>query len=211
MVDGDGCAAALASDGLDRRPAHQTAALFICGTGQCQQTIACFWPFLWGNGGLEYWGAHDRGRAGVRADCSRPEGGQGRAEGPPVGAALTARSVAVSTMVREAPLGLLRSVFAARCPLSWSYPDHAGAGVLAYLGARRRSSASAARWRIGASRRTWCGRSFLVGCPAKAGSNKVAWSWSQIINGWTHCETHVKLNVQAAGANATSPAVRSVW
>ena len=63
------------------------------------------------------------------------------------------------------------------------------AGVPAYLGARRQVCGAGCKMAFGVSRRTWCGRSFLVGCPAGTGSNKVAGSWSQIIDWWTPART----------------------
>jgi hypothetical protein len=126
-----------------------------------------------------------RDRAEDTSPRRRDEGGQGRVGGAPGGAALTARSVPPSTLDLEAHQGfLVASLLVERLPLLASKRRRV-AGVPAYLGARRR------RRRLQDGVRgvpTNMVRPLVLGrLSDSAGSNRVAGSWSQIIDGWTPC------------------------
>ena len=71
MERGDGGGATLAAHGLDRRPAHQPRALFICGSCECQGV----WPVVlgWLHGCRDRGGPVSKRPAGVQA-----QGGQSR-------------------------------------------------------------------------------------------------------------------------------------
>jgi hypothetical protein len=88
-------AAVVAGDALNQRPPQQLGAVLICGPGGGQ---AC------GGGSAMVHRARHTEPAAVSGG---EEGGQGRAGGPPAGAALTARSVAASTMCWEPARGSL--------------------------------------------------------------------------------------------------------
>ena len=141
-----------AGDGFDGGPAQQPGALLICGPGAVKGSS---WA--------------PRMRQACPASCRVDEGGQGRAAGPPGGAALTARSVAASTMnwgarlrasyVRVARRG--RTPFVGEC---WFGRLRASL-LISALGVSW--MASAARWRSG--------------CPDERGA--AARSWSAVQRG----------------------------
>ena len=94
----DAAVAGGAGDRFDRRPTQQAGALFICGTRSRQGACSAVGRSVQdkSSGSVVLAGAPERVRLTrwSRVD----EGGQGRAAGPPVGAALTARSVVAVTM-----------------------------------------------------------------------------------------------------------------
>jgi len=116
-----------------------------------------------------------------RAHRSHGQGGQGRAEAARRGSldspVTCSEQAEMSKPVRASCLHLLWSwLFSVRPVLS----APANAGVPAYLGARRLSGVGC-KMAFGVSRRSSCGRSFLVGCP-EGWQQQGCGSWSQIID-----------------------------
>ena len=159
-------------DRFDGGPAQQPGALLICGPGGGQGAVA----------GVQM----SRRRVRTRAVSRGEEGGQGRAGGPPEGGSLDGPvDRREHNESREPRQGFLRADCSS-CRTSFRervLVRRMRASLL--ISALGVGDGVGCKMAFGVSRRTWCGRSFLVGCPAGAGSNRVAGSWSQIIDWWT--------------------------
>jgi hypothetical protein len=153
------------------------------------------------------WGASELPARAV----SGGEGGQGRAAGPPGGAALTARSVAASTMSWEARQGFLcAGCYSCRTSFGLDVDRRMRASLLiSALGAR---CGVGSKMAFGVSRREVVRPLVLGRLSNRVGSNKVAGAGRRSSTGGRRrTPSSGSSAAQAATAKAASPVVRSVW
>jgi len=187
--------------GLDRGPADQATALFICGTTVVKPRGTCAQISLFESSSV----AVGRGRAVPGSRLGR-QPDRVAAAGP----GRRRRPTASSPGVGE-DRGCGSAVAHDRSWRGWAWPrvSRGASGAPAYLGARPGARVRRQDGDRGVS--TGCGRSFLVGCPAHRPAATGLPGADRGFIGCSGATRSLGVRGQAAGARTWSSRLRRVW